>query len=76
MENRLFTITSFKNDHGPSVMNHQSSLKAELHQNKIMLFVWWDWKGMVVFELLPRNETINFDVYCRQLNKVNTAVKE
>ena len=31
---------------------------------------------MVFFELLPRNQTINFDVYCRQLNKLNAAVKE
>ena len=28
------------------------------------------------FELLPRNQTINSDVYCRQLNKLNAAVKE
>ena len=31
---------------------------------------------MVFFELLPRNQTINPDVYCRQLNKLNVAVKE
>ena len=41
-----------------------------------MLFVWWDWKGVVFFELLPKNQTINSDVYCRQLNKLNAAVKE
>ena len=31
---------------------------------------------MVFFELLPRNQTINSDVYCRQLNKLNAVVKE
>ena len=31
---------------------------------------------VVFFELLPRNQTINSDVYCRQLNKLNSAVKE
>ena len=41
-----------------------------------MLSVWWDWKGVVFFELLPRNQTINSDVYCRQLNKLNAVVKE
>ena len=41
-----------------------------------MLFVWWDWEGVVFFELLPKNHTINSDVYCRQLNKLNAAVKE
>jgi len=30
----------------------------------------------VYFELLPRNQTINSDVYCRQLDKLNAAVKE
>ena len=38
--------------------------------------VWWDWKGVVFFELLPRNQTINSDIYSRQLNKLNAAVKE
>ena len=41
-----------------------------------MLSVWWDWKGMVFFELLPRNQTINSDVYCCKLNKLNAAVKK
>ena len=31
---------------------------------------------MLFFKLLPRNQTINSDVYCRQLNKLNAAVKE
>ena len=31
---------------------------------------------MVFFELLPRNQTINSDVYCRKLNKLNAVVKE
>ena len=54
----------------------QTTLKAELHEKKIMLSVWWEWKGVVFFELFPRNQTINLDVYCRQLNKLNAAVKE
>ena len=41
-----------------------------------MLFVWGDWKGLIFFEFLPRNQTINSDVYCRQLNKLNAAIKE
>ena len=49
---------------------------AELHQKKILLSIWWNWKGVVFFELLPRNQTINSDIYCRQLNKFNAAVKE
>lgn len=26
------------------------------------------------FELLPRNQTINSDVYCRELDKLNSAI--
>ena len=42
----------------------QTTSKAELHQKKIMLSFWWDWKGVVFFELISRNKTINLDVYC------------
>ena len=41
-----------------------------------MLSVWWDWKGVIFFELLLRNQTNYLDLYCRQLNKLNAAVKE
>lgn len=60
-----------KHDEAP-----QTTSKADIHQKKIMLSVWWDWKGVVYFELLPRNQTINSDVYCEQLDKLNTAIKE
>ena len=41
-----------------------------------MLSVWWDWKGVVFFELLPRNQTINSNFYCHQVKKLNATVKE
>ena len=41
-----------------------------------MLSVWWDFKGIVYFELLPRNQTINSNVYCRQLVKLDKEIKE
>lgn len=41
-----------------------------------MLSIWWDWNGVVYFELLPRNVTINSDVYCQQLDKLNKAIAE
>ena len=41
-----------------------------------MLSVSWDWKGKVYSELLPRNQTINSNVYCQQLDKLNTAINE
>ena len=41
-----------------------------------MLSVWWDFKGIVYFELLPRNRTINSNVYCRQIMKLDEEIKE
>ena len=41
-----------------------------------MLSVWWNWKAVVFLELLSRNQTINSDVYCRQLNKLNAGFEE
>ena len=42
----------------------------------VMLPVRRDWKDVVFFELLSRNQTINLDVCCCQLNKLNAAVKQ
>ena len=41
-----------------------------------MLSVSWDYKDIVYFELLPRNQTINSKVYCRQLMKLDNEMKE
>jgi len=49
----------------------QTTSKAII-QRKVMLSVWWDFKG-VVFELLPRNQTINSNVYYRQLDSLNPS---
>ena len=38
--------------------------------------VWWDFKGIVYFKLLPRNQTIDSNVYCRQLMKLDKEIKE
>ncbi|KAG6795545.1 Ammar1 transposase [Apis mellifera caucasica] len=50
--------------------------KAGIHQKKVLLSVWWDYKGIVYFELLPLNQTINSVVYIEQLTKLNNAVEE
>ncbi|KAJ0177711.1 hypothetical protein K1T71_006584 [Dendrolimus kikuchii] len=38
-----------------------------LTRNKVMLCVWWDWKGIIHYELLPPGRTIDFELYCEQL---------
>ena len=54
----------------------QTTSKADIHQKKYLLYVWWDYKGIVYFELLPPNLTINSDVYIEQLTKLNNAVEQ
>ena len=54
----------------------QSASKADIHQKEVMLSVWWDFKGIIHLELLPRNQTINSNVYCRQLIKLDKEIKE
>jgi len=53
----------------------RSTSKADIHKKKVMLSIWWDFKGIVFFELLPDNTTINSEVYC-QLDKLNDSLKQ
>ena len=48
--------------------------KPGLHPKKVLLCVWWDWKGVVYFELLDQNQTITADIYCQQLDQLKTAL--
>ena len=41
-----------------------------------MLSVWWDFNGIVYFELLLNRTTINSEVYWNQLDKLSDALKE
>ena len=60
--------------------------KADLHQKKVMLSIWWDWKGILSYELLPPNKTIDDndnnndnndkDVYCEQLDKFKKKIEK
>ena len=40
----------------------QTTPKAVIHRKKIMPSVWWDYKGILYFELLPKNRTIKSNV--------------
>lgn len=50
--------------------------KAGLHPKKVMLCIWWDWKGVLYYELLPPNQTIDSAVYCSQLERLKAAVEQ
>ncbi|GFW06100.1 mariner Mos1 transposase [Trichonephila clavipes] len=50
--------------------------KPSIHQRKVLLCLWWDRKGPVYYELLKQGKTINADMYCNQLDKLNAAIEE
>jgi len=60
---------------GPS-KTLQSVAKADLYPKKVMLSVWWDWRGVLYFELLPYDQTIDAKKYCAQLENLKRAVAE
>lgn len=77
MKNELSTITSNGKSRGASVINWPKILEKQIfRQRKIMLSIWWDWKGIVSFELLSRTETISSSVYCRQLDELSSAIRQ
>lgn len=41
-----------------------------------MLCIWWGWKGIVYYELLPENHTINSEKYCSELSELTRAVDQ
>ena len=48
--------------------------KAGLHPKKVKLCRWWDWKGVLYYELLPENQTTNFNKYCSQWDQLKDAL--
>ena len=42
----------------------------------LMLCIWWEWKGVLYYELLPENQTINYNKYCSQLDQLEAALHE
>ena len=50
-------------------------VKPDLHLRKTMICIWWDWEGMVHWEMLERNATVNKELYIAQLHCVNKAIR-
>ena len=51
-------------------------VKPGLTARKVLLCVWWDWQGIIHYELLPYGQTLNSDMYCQQLDRLNAALMQ
>ena len=47
--------------------------KSGLHPKKVLMFIWWDWKSINYYEMLPQGE-INSVKYCSQLDKLKETI--
>ena len=53
MKNGLFTTISSGKDRGAGTREPaRTTSKAGIHRKKVLLSVWWDYKGIVYFEFL------------------------
>jgi len=43
---------------------------------KVLLCVWWDWQGIIHYELLPYAQTLNSDLNCQQLDRLKAALMQ
>jgi histone-lysine N-methyltransferase SETMAR len=50
--------------------------KPSLTLKKCLLCVWWDFNGVIHFELLKPGETITAEVYCQQLERLQQKLSD
>jgi histone-lysine N-methyltransferase SETMAR len=48
--------------------------KRERFEKKVFLCVWWNYEGLIYYELVPDGRTINAEVYSQQLEKMFTLL--
>jgi histone-lysine N-methyltransferase SETMAR len=41
-----------------------------------MLSVWWNFEGVLHFEMVPEGRSVNADLYCQQLDRVYATIRE
>ena len=76
MKSGYCTIMWNGRDRGASEMNHhQPHRRPVFITKKVMLCIWWDWKGVLYDELLLENQRIN-SKYFSQLDQLKTALDE
>ena len=50
--------------------------KRKISTDEVMLYVWWDLKGILYYELLQSKQTVTAERYCQQLNHLSKVLDE
>lgn len=53
----------------------QTVAKRTLTNDKVLLSVWWDCRGIIFYDFLPSGQTIDSDQYCVYLDQVQENLK-
>ena len=72
----LYSNVEWKRSWGKRSEPPPTTPKASFHPKKEMLCIWWDWKGVLYYELLTENQMINSNKYCIQLDQMKAALDE
>ena len=72
----LYSNVEWKRSWGKLNEPPPTTSNATLYPKKMMLCIWWDWKGVLYYELLLENQTINSNKYCSQLDQLKAALDE
>ena len=54
----------------------KSTAKPNIYGVKVMLYIWWDQKGVLYYELIKPGKTINEERYLTQLICLKKAIAE
>ncbi|GFT41889.1 mariner transposase [Trichonephila clavipes] len=73
MRNGSHTTILCENDRGQSALK---PLKPGLRARRVLLCIWWDWKGVVYKKLLPHDQKLSSDLYCQQLEHLKLAIDQ
>ncbi|GFW47031.1 mariner Mos1 transposase [Trichonephila clavipes] len=50
--------------------------KPGLTARKVLLCIWWDWKGIIYYELLLHGQTLNSGIYCQRLDRLKLVIAQ
>ncbi|PRD18931.1 UNVERIFIED_CONTAM: Histone-lysine N-methyltransferase SETMAR [Trichonephila clavipes] len=77
MKNGSSMIIQNAKDSGSLRMNRHEGLLSQVYiQKRLFLCISWGIRGIIHFEVLKPGETVNADLYCEQLDRLNQSLIE